>query len=323
MEKTEELLLSKTRSIPAVIRDGYRLYTGNFKRLFRASWIAALLYALCFALMASTLINDVLSILAVASTYGLQILQTEDHTLTYIKAGCSLLLFAVAMLALASYAFGSCEDHKQTGQILRPARWWGTFHLKTFLRLLVACVWLSLLIVVVAAIFGAIVYAVVSAGIVDSLWKSVATIALLVILACVAGAFLLPFAYPVVKFVVGGQWSWMPPVKGYVIALRHWSLLFVTLLVTLIVTALLTFICELPAFVIGIACAKAYAGAAMGDPLGLPEHMALTSFMAFLIAGFVQAYVHLYSVFPLYYAYGSIEQQEQDRQEMMQTTSAE
>jgi hypothetical protein len=40
--------------------------------------------------------------------------------------------------------------------------------------------------------------------------------------------------------------------------------------------------------------------------------MALMAFLAFFIAGFVQAYVHLYSIFPLYYAYGSIEQQEQE-----------
>lgn len=307
MEKTDELLLQKTRSIPAVISDGYRLYTGNFKRLFRASWIVALIYAVCFALMTSTLIGDVLSIVVTASTFGQQVLQEEGLTLTYLKAGGSVLLFSVAMLALASYAFGACSEHRQTGLISRPVRWWGTFHLKPFLRLLVAAVWVSLVLTVVAALFGAIIYGVVSAGIVDSLWKSIATIGLLIILAGVAGAFLLPLAYPVTHFVVAGTLSWRPPFGGYSLGLRHWSLLFVTLLVTAIVTCLLTFICELPAFVIGTANAKAYAGEAMGDPLGLPDNMALMAFVAFLVAGFVQAYVHLYSIFPLYYAYGSID----------------
>ncbi|MBQ8463479.1 MAG: hypothetical protein IJ544_05125 [Prevotella sp.] len=307
MEKTDELLLQKARSIPAVISDGYRLYTGNFKRLFRASWMVALLYAFCFAMMMSTLIGDVLSIVVTASTFGLQVLQEEGLTFTYLKAAGSVLLFCVVMLALASYAFGACAEHRQTGQISRPTRWWGTFYLKPFLRLLVAALWMSLVWLVVAVIFGGIIYGVVSAGIVDSLWKSVATIGLLIILACVAGAFLLPLAYPVTRFVVGGTLSWRPPFGGYGLGLHHWSLLFVMLLVTAIVTCLLTFICELPAFVIGTANAKAYVGEAMGDPLGLPENMALMAFVAFLVAGFVQAYVHLYSIFPLYYAYGSID----------------
>lgn len=312
MEKTEELLLQKTRSIPAVIRDGYRLYTGNFKRLFRASWIVALIYALCFAMMMSTLINDMLGIIVLTTSYGLQTMTDTEFTTEFVKTGVSVLLFTVAMLALASYAFGACAEHRQSGQINRAAHWWGTFHVKPFLRLLIVSLWFTLIMLVVEAAFAAIIYGVVHAGIVDSLWKSLATIALLIILVCVAGAFLLPLAYPAVRYVVSGTPSWKMSFKGYGVGLRHWSLLFVTMLVSSIVTGLLTFICELPAFVIGTANAKAYAGSAMGDPLGLPENMALMAFLAFFIAGFVQAYVHLYSIFPLYYAYGSIEQQEKE-----------
>jgi hypothetical protein len=33
----------------------------------------------------------------------------------------------------------------------------------------------------------------------------------------------------------------------------------------------------------------------------------------FVIAGFIQAYVHLSTLFPLYFAYGSIEQQKIER----------
>lgn len=316
MEITDKLLLQKTRSIPAVISDGYRLYTGNFKRLFRASWIVALIYALCFAFMMNTLINDVLAIIVLTTTYGTQVLTFKEYTPDFIKAGISVLLFVVAMLALASYAFGASANHQNTGQINRPVHWWGTFHVKPFQRLLVASGWMMLILLVVAAGFGGIIYGVMSAGIVDSLWKSIATIVLLIILISMAGAALLPLAYPIVRFVVNGNFTWRPPFSGYSTGLRHWNLLFVTLIVTAIITSLLTLICELPAFVIGTANAKAYAGSAMGDPLGLPENMELIAFAAFFIAGFVQAYVHLYSIFPLYYAYGSIEQQQKELQDL-------
>ena len=56
-----------------------------------------------------------------------------------------------------------------------------------------------------------------------------------------------------------------------------------------------------------IANIKAYTGAAMGDPLGMPDYLPTLTFIAFTIAGFVQAYVHLVTLFPFYYAYGSIE----------------
>ena len=314
METNESLRLQKPRSISAVIRDGYRLYTGHFKRLFRASWIVAIVYALCFALMMNYLINDVLSLLVTVSTFGWQVLGAIDCQSTLLMAVCSIALFVMSALALASYAFGACTVHSQTGQIERPAHWYGTFHPKPFLRLLVASVWMTLLLLVVCALFGAIIYGVVSMGSVDSMWKSIATIALLIILACIVGAFLLPLAYPIVCYVIRGSLTWRPPFSGYALGLRHWSLLFVTMLITAIVTATLTLVCELPAFIIGLANAKAYAGAAIGDPLNLPEHMMLMTTTAFVIAGFVQAYVHLYAIFPLYYAYGSIEQWRAERQ---------
>jgi len=308
MEKINTLILQKSRSIPAVIRDGYRLYTGNFKRLFRASWIAAIVYGLCFALMMNFMINDVLSLVVTVSTFGWQTLDSLDFRPVLLMAGGSVLLFVMAALTLASYATGACTVHQKTGEIERPARWFGTFNLKALLRLLMATVWMTLLMAVVCALFAAVIYGVMEAGIVDNLWKSVATIALLLILACVALAFLVPLAYPFMSRAVNEPFNWRPPFKGYLLGLRHWSLLFVTLMVTAFVTVVLTLVCELPAFVIAIANAKAYAGAAMGDPLNLPENMALMSTLAFIVAGFVQAYVHLYTVFPLYYAYGSIEQ---------------
>jgi len=133
MEKTEELLLQKTRSIPAVIRDGYRLYTGNFKRLFRASWIAALIYALCFAMMMSTIINDMLGIIVLTTSYGLQVLNITDFTAEFVKTGASVLLFIVAMLALAPSgtlvghfppkAFPASSDSQPLAHARHAGRW--------------------------------------------------------------------------------------------------------------------------------------------------------------------------------------------------------
>lgn len=95
--------------------------------------------------------------------------------------------------------------------------------------------------------------------------------------------------------------------------LRHFGTLFATFCIFLLFTVVLTLLCELPAFIIGIANIKAYAGAAAGDPLGMPDYMGTLTFAAFVIAGFIQAYVHLLTVFPLYYAYASIDTLEKER----------
>ena len=47
MEKNQDLTLMKPRSYRSVLADGYRLYNENFRKLFKASWILAIVYALC------------------------------------------------------------------------------------------------------------------------------------------------------------------------------------------------------------------------------------------------------------------------------------
>lgn len=236
MEKNEDLRLQKTRSSRAIIGDGYQLYTSNFKRLFRASWPMAVIYALAFALMTSRVIYDVLPLVTILATNG-----TLSSQWTEIPTACplcmlSILLFLISALLLASCGFWAFRNHKATSDIPRAPHWWGVWPGKWFPGML---------------------------------WKSI---------------------------------RWL-----FTTGLRYIGTLFVTLLITTIITALLTLFCELPAFIIGTANIKAYMGAAMGDPLGMPDYLPTLTFIAFTIAGFVQAYVHLVTLFPFYYAYGSIE----------------
>lgn len=233
MEKNNDLLLLRPRSIAAVVRDGYRLYMGNFRQLFRASWPMALLYALAFAWLMSNMVYYIIPLHVVGLWHAI-----------------SFAAFCLSALLLASYALAACREHKQSGSISRPKHWWGTW------PPLSALVWII---------------------------KSV-------------------------------RW-------GFTVV-RHWGMLFATLLVTAIITLLLTFFCELPGVIIGTANVKAYAGMFMGDELGMPDYLPTLTFVAFTIAGFIQAYVHLATIFPFYYAYGSIEQQRQERKQLnnIQTT---
>ena len=45
MEKEKEGILLKSRSLRACVADGFRLYLGQFKRIFRCTWVVSLVFA--------------------------------------------------------------------------------------------------------------------------------------------------------------------------------------------------------------------------------------------------------------------------------------
>lgn len=243
MGNNNDLTFQRKRSIASIIGDAFRLYMDNFKKVFRTSWPLAIIYAAVFALTTNLLIRDILPVITTIDDWSM-----VDWGAVLDKcwlAICSIVLFVIAALLLASSAFWACRTHRQTGSISRPAHWWG--------------VW-------------------------PGLW------------------------YPKV-LCKSFRWLIKP---GF----RYMGLFFATLLITLIITTFITLFCELPAVIIAIANIKAYTGAAMGDPLGMPDYLPRMTFAAFFIAGFVQAYVHLASIFPLYYAFGSANTIELERNKM-------
>jgi hypothetical protein len=91
---------------------------------------------------------------------------------------------------------------------------------------------------------------------------------------------------------------------------RHWGFLIGMMILVDILIYVITIFCGLPGSIMMLANIKAYTGAMMGDPLGMPDYLSTMSFVAFTIAGFIQAYVHLWSVFPFYYTITTVKQKE-------------
>ena len=54
-------------------------------------------------------------------------------------------------------------------------------------------------------------------------------------------------------------------------------------------------------------------GVMYGDPYNMPSYIGWLSALVFLLIGFIQAYIMLSFLFPLYYMYGSIEAHEQEK----------
>jgi len=205
MEKEDKDILLKIRSSRACIRDGYRMFTENFRRIFRHTWPLAIGFA-------------VLS--AVAS--ALPVLVSPSLTLA------GLLVETVAVIVLLWLA----------NKVL---------HKRGFLE--------------------------------------------------------------------------KTPKVGFKPWLRHLGMLLLVVIVCLVIVSILTMFTSLPAVIMMAANWESQMGVINGDPVGMPDYVMWLSIGAFLIAGFLRAYVWLTTICPLYLTKASIAMQEKEREEFNQKTN--
>ena len=287
MEKEKDDILLKVRSSRGCISAGYRLFTGHFKHIFRYSWVAALIYALfCSA------------------SGALMIMMPRLMPIT------AAILIIVECL-FASYGFSVLKQHQTFGNILRPAKW---FSIDTHIFVRTIKCWLCMfviLLIVGVIIAGLSVIAVKYLN--TSAYTAVGFFTLgSLILICL----LLPLAYITMRYILNdGIGFWKQFKIGYGVGMRRWGFIFVVVLVAGIVELLLMMLLSLPATILSIANTQSIIGLAMGDPYALPSFMPALAAGTFLIIGFLQVYVMLSVLFPIYYMYGSIDAQEQEKQD--------
>ena len=203
MEKDKKEIEIKVRSSQACIREGYQLYSGNFRKIFRATWWIALIFAL---------------ITAVAQ--GLPVLISPTLLVP------ALVLGVVAVVAW----LGVSKWRLRKRQVLKPIA----------LR--------------------------------------------------------------------GGIW------------MRHFGKLTLVSLVCLFIVAILTLLTSLPAVILITANWQSQIGMLNGDASGMPGNVKWLSLIAFAIAGFIQAYVWLTMVLPLYLAKISISVQDKEKEDFNKKT---
>jgi len=285
MEKDQDSILQKDRSGRACISAGYRLYMSNFKRIFRYSWVAALVFALVVSISGTIMI--------VRPSLAL----------------CSLLLMVIVEALFASYGFAVLKQHQQTGVISYTPKWLN-LDVHIFVRTLKA--WLNLLVIyiVVVGVVGGITY--LSAVYLPS-YTAIALVGLVGLLAFI---FLLPVAYTNTRYVLTeGIGYWKNLSERYSIGLRRWGFIFLVVFVSMIFISVVSLLTSLPALILSIANQTATLGYLTGDPLGMPSYIGWLAAVVFLLIGFIQAYVMLSFLFPMYYMYGAIDAHEKDRKE--------
>ena len=295
----------KIRSARRTIADGLHLYTGNFRRIFRATWAPALVCAIVTAFYYQ------MSAAAMS-----QLVQTAAATMQQIIMQSALsLLSAIVTLVLMSYVFRILATHRAEGAIPYPTRLVTRPDGPALGRsLLVAVVWVAVTMVVTVAV--AVPFTI------GAMRQSLTLVILAFVLMVVGLVFMLPLVYPTMRYLTTTDTRFFRIMgSGYSQGLRHWGYIFSVLFVVALIASIILMVTTLPAIILLMAHMRSQAGALMGDPLGMPSYMSWLSLLVYTLAAFIQAYVIMAAFFPAYYMAGSIEQQELSKAQAMTTSN--
>ena len=320
MEKQQEMSLMKPRSYRSVLIAGFRLYTENFRRLFKASWQMALLYAVACGIFGTLSViklpEIVVAIIQQLTVYhGILPGALIQYLITFSEI-MGLLIVSIATLALASATIlNKLKEHKETDVISIPPHWFsaspqmmGRSLKGIFFTLLVI---LIPIILMMLAIAGAEAFS--PQFIANHIITLVATfcIGFLIILLLA-----LPLFYVLMKYLMEAPCSyWHTLSSSFSRGMRHWGSLFVVFFVSTLLVEIAALIIMLPAHILSIANQQAQMGVLIGDPLGMPSYMPTLTFITFMLCCFIEFYVSQVMLVHNYYIYGAIESKEQENEQ--------
>lgn len=99
-------------------------------------------------------------------------------------------------------------------------------------------------------------------------------------------------------------------------AFRHWLLSLAVILISMLVFLPVCLLLGLPVIILTTACLQAHIGTLMGDPLGLPSTIAWLAGCTWLLTAFLLVYILISILFVGYYAYGSAETRQSEKQKL-------
>ena len=308
MEKEKEGILMKSRSSRACIADGFRLYLGQFKRIFRYTWMVALVFAVVNGLFGTYYVTEYPRLMVAMQTGSAGWSQLVS-LLTVMGVG--LLLVMAVYVLYWSYVFSMLDTHKATNEMpWTPKKL--HFDRKAAWRMLKAMLWA----VLVCAVVGGIGVAVAMLG--KKVLPPMAATGLLTVVLLTVGVLMVPLYYVFYKYLLTPGLKFTSVLStGYGIGMRHLGALLAVVVVTLLVVVVVAMLLSLPMQILYLANIQAQTGLLMGDPLGMPAYMPKLTAAVFILASFLQAYVLMAEAFPLYYAYGSIETHEDERKQAL------
>jgi hypothetical protein len=312
MEQQDKMRLMKPRSYRMILVKGFQLYLGNFRRLLKASWLTALIYALfCGALGTVTAIQLPKLTTAIMQQAASELPLTPELSQFYLMTAGAILLLALLSTAALAVASGTLlnklKEHKETDAISVPEKWLKpsmALTLRTvkgvFMTLgitLLPCLLLALLV-------GGLERMMPETAANHSITFKVTTLALLAVILL----FALPLMHVLMKYVLEPPcryWSVVRP--AYKRGLRHMGLIVPVFFISLLLTSIVGLVVTMPSQILYLANQEAHLGLLIGDELGMPSYITPLTFFTVTACSLLGFYVGQLTLLHCYYLYGSIE----------------
>ena len=323
MEKNQDLTLMKARSYRSVLADGYRLYNENFRKLFKASWILAIVYALCcgaFGTLTAIKVPELTLALMqqLSSIQGFFAETAKTYALT-IAGIIGLLLLAIAAMSMASATIlNKLKEHKDTGTISTPPYWLTTS--PAMMGRSLKGVFLTILVLIIPMLLFIGMVAITESVKPQALIGHLTTFIVALCIVCIIIVILVqPLMYVLMKYVMEAPCKyWKTLSANFGCGMRHWGSLFLVFFLSMLLVQLIGLVIMLPSHILSYANQQAHMGLLIGDPLGMPSYMSTLTFATFTLCSFIEFYVSQVMLVHNYYIYGSIDMKEQEREQQKQ-----
>jgi len=315
MDALTDTTAMKSNGTVASIKLGYQLFAGNFKKLFKASWLFALLFGLVCGVIGPVLSIKLPALITQAmADPGIAMSLNKRYTGLLCMCFVLFIIGGVSEMVFYSSGFSLLRTHLANGAIPRPKTWF-SFDRKIVLRTIKGILASLFVLLVVFTLLGLLYYIGVKTLLIRSDTNAriaVWTVLSIAILLCVC----IPMLFIPIKYILDDKTRfWKLLASDYRIGLRHFGFIFIISIFVCIVMVVATFILQLPTLILATANYQANLGVFYGDTLGMPTYIVPLTALVFFISGFMQAYIRISTLFPLYYMYGSIETQEKERKE--------
>lgn len=316
MDKKTGLSLYSSTTIRSCIVDGYRLFASNFTSLIKSSWLSAVLFGICCAIIG--LIEVVYMPRAIASEVmnGMSVEEViANHRVMCILFVAALVVGGIIEIWLYSHSVSQLRSFAHTESVPKPTKWfsfdwksiWKTFKAVFFLTIVgfIALMVVSMGAMIINSISGTPIQ---SAPITTKVFM-----AIFAILICLA---LLPLVATTMGYLIHDEEGFFKRAfKRYGVAAKHYSRLFSVVTGSTIITIAIMALLMLPVIILSTANMQANVGNANGDPLNMPAYMPILAGIVFFLFGILKSYLNMSFLYPVAFVSGQIEKREMERRE--------
>ena len=124
MEKPQDDMLMKARSYRGITASALRLFTASFRKIFKATWLFALIYSLIVSVLGTLLTTMLLPVmLQIVALPQYKWLIAQEHLRLIIAFLVIFVIGLMVFLIVCGIVAGKLKEHQDTNLMTTPLRW--------------------------------------------------------------------------------------------------------------------------------------------------------------------------------------------------------